>query len=203
MHHLAVLVLFLSLSASVSAIIHPGPADQISDRLEPFGSVCRAGSPCDPAANASSSSAAASGSASNSLSLERVELSEGNEHTVRMLNIGPGGSMVFDPPVIKVSVGDTVHFKATDLSHNSASIQDMIPAGASAWAGALNEDVSVKLESEGVYVYQCDPHLVMAMVGVIQVGAATNLEDIKQAARTMKATFAMNAERLETYISRL
>ena len=203
MHHLAVLVLFLSLSASVSAIIHPGPADQISDRLEPFGSVCRAGSPCDPAANASSSSAAASGSASNSLSLERVELSEGNEHTVRMLNIGPGGSMVFDPPVIKVSVGDTVHFKATDLSHNSASIQDMIPAGASAWAGVLNEDVSVKLESEGVYVYQCDPHLVMAMVGVIQVGAATNLEEIKQAARTMKATFAMNAERLETYISRL
>lgn len=203
MHHLAVLVLFLSLSASVSAIIHPGPVDQISERLEPFGSVCRAGSPCDPAANASSSSAAASGSASNSLSLERVELSEGNEHTVRMLNIGPGGSMVFDPPVIKVSVGDTVHFKATDLSHNSASIQDMIPAGASAWAGALNEDVSVKLESEGVYVYQCDPHLVMAMVGVIQVGAATNLEEIKQAARTMKATFAMNAERLETYISRL
>ena len=203
MHHLAVLVLFLSLSASVSAIIHPGPADQISDRLEPFGSVCRAGSPCDPTANASSSSAAASGSASNSLSLERVELSEGNEHTVRMLNIGPGGSMVFDPPVIKVSVGDTVHFKATDLSHNSASIQDMIPAGASAWAGVLNEDVSVKLESEGVYVYQCDPHLVMAMVGVIQVGAATNLEEIKQAARTMKSTFAMNAERLETYISRL
>ena len=203
MHHLAVLVLFLSLSASVSAIIHPGPADQISDRLEPFGSVCRAGSPCDPAANPSSSSVTAAGSASNSLSVEKVELSEGNEHTVRMLNIGPGGSMVFDPPVIKVSVGDTIHFKATDLSHNSASIQDMIPAGASDWAGALNEDVSIKLESEGVYVYQCDPHLVMAMVGVIQVGAATNLEEIKQAARTMKSSFAMNAERLETYISRL
>ena len=179
MHYLAVLVLFLSLSANVSAIIHPGPADQISDRLEPFGSVCRAGSPCDPAANPSSSSATAAGSASNSLSVEKVELSEGNEHTVRMLNIGPGGSMVFDPPVIKVSVGDTIHFKATDLSHNSASIQDMIPAGASDWAGALNEDVSIKLESEGVYVYQCDPHLVMAMVGVIQVGAATNLEEIK------------------------
>ena len=203
MHHLAVLVLFLSLSASVSAIIHPGPADQISDRLEPFGSVCRAGSPCDPAANASSSSAAAAGSASNSSSLEKVELSKGNEHTVRMLNIGPDGSMVFDPPVIKVSVGDTIHFKATDLSHNSASIQDMIPAGASAWAGALNQDVSVKLESEGIYVYQCDPHLVMAMVGVIQVGAATNLDEIKRAARNLKSTFAMNAERLESYISRL
>ena len=203
MRHLAVLVLFLSLSANVLAIIHPGPADQIVDRLEPFGSVCRAGSPCDPSFNASSSSATSAGSAGNSLSQEKVELSEGNEHTVRMLNIGPGGSMVFDPPVIKVSVGDTIHFKATDLSHNSASIQDMIPDGASAWAGALNQDVSVKLESEGIYVYQCDPHLVMAMVGVIQVGAASNLEEIKQAARNLKSTFAMNAERLESYISRL
>ena len=203
MHQLAVLVLFLSLAANVSAIIHPGPADQISDRLAPFGSVCRAGSPCDPSANVSSSSATAAGSASSSLSIEKVELSEGNEHTVRMLNIGPGGSMVFDPPVIKVSVGDTIHFKATDLSHNSASIQDMIPGGASAWAGALNQDVSVKLENEGIYVYQCDPHLVMAMVGVIQVGAATNLEEIKRAARNLKSTFAMNAERLENYISRL
>ena len=203
MHQLAVLVLFLSLAANVSAIIHPGPADQISDRLAPFGSVCRAGSHCDPSANVSSSSATAAGSASSSLSIEKVELSEGNEHTVRMLNIGPGGSMVFDPPVIKVSVGDTILFKATDLSHNSASIQDMIPGGASAWAGALNQDVSVKLENEGIYVYQCDPHLVMAMVGVIQVGAATNLEEIKQAARNLKSTFAMNAERLESYISRL
>ena len=203
MHQLAVLVLFLSLAANVSAIIHPGPADQISDRLAPFGSVCRAGSPCEPSSNVSSSSATAAGSASSSLSIEKVELSEGNEHTVRMLNIGPGGSMVFDPPVIKVSVGDTILFKATDLSHNSASIQDMIPGGASAWAGALNQDVSVKLENEGIYVYQCDPHLVMAMVGVIQVGAATNLEEIKQAARNLKSTFAMNAERLETYISRL
>ena len=203
MHQLAVLVLFLSLAANVSAIIHPGPADQISDRLAPFGSVCRAGSPCDPSAKVSSSSATSAGSASSSLSIEKVELSEGNEHTVRMLNIGPGGSMVFDPPVIKVSVGDTILFKATDLSHNSASIKDMIPGGASAWAGALNQDVSVKLENEGIYVYQCDPHLVMAMVGVIQVGAATNLEEIKRAARNLKSTFAMNAERLETYISRL
>ena len=93
MRYIAVLVLFLSLSGNASAIIHPGPIDQISDRLEPFGSVCRAGSPCDPAGNASSSLATAAGSASNSLSVEKVELLEGNEHTVRMLNIGPGGSM--------------------------------------------------------------------------------------------------------------
>ena len=203
MRYLAVLVLSLSLMSNVAAIIYPGPPDQISDRLEPFGSVCRTGSPCDPSANASSNSVMAAGSASNSLSLEKVDLSEGSEHTVRMLNIGPGGSMVFDPPVIKVSVGDTIHFKATDLSHNSASIQDMIPADASSWSGSLNQDISIKLENEGVYVYQCDPHLLMAMVGVIQVGAASNLEEIKQSARNLKSTFAMNVDRLESYLSRL
>ena len=120
-----------------------------------------------------------------------------------MLNIGPSGSMVFDPPVIKVSLGDTVHFKATDLSHNSASISGMIPSGATVWSGAINEDISVKLEGEGVYVYQCDPHVVMAMVGVIQVGAAINLDQIRRSAESFKTTFAVNNERLESYLSRL
>ena len=196
---LAVLILFSCLASNVVAIIHPGPEDQIADRLKPFGSVCRAGSACDSGANTASTAS----SSSNSLSLEKVGLSEGSEHTVRMLNMGPDGSMVFDPSVIKVSVGDIIHFKATDLSHNSVSIKDMIPAGASAWSGALNQDISVKLEDEGVYVYQCDPHILMAMVGVIQVGAASNLDEIKQAARALKSTFAMNVDRLESYLSRL
>ena len=191
----------LSISAGAHAVIHPGPKDQISDRLEPFGSVCRAGASCDVSQNSSPSQVA--NSTSSVVDTQKVELSSGSEHTVRMLNIGPSGSMVFDPPVIKVSIGDTVHFKATDLSHNSASISGMIPAGASGWSGAINEDISVKLDSEGVYVYQCDPHLVMAMVGVIQVGGAINLEEVQRAALSLKTTFAMNGDRLESYLSRL
>ena len=111
--------------------------------------------------------------------------------------------MIFEPAVLKVSIGDTVHFKATDAAHNSASIEGMIPNGAQTWAGALSQDISVVLDTEGVYVYQCDPHILMAMVGVIQVGAASNLEEIKQAARALKSTFAMNVDRLESYLSRL
>ena len=111
--------------------------------------------------------------------------------------------MVFHPPVIKVSVGDTIHFKSVDLSHNSVSIAGMIPEGAASWSGMLSQDISITLEKEGVYVYQCDPHVMMAMVGVIQVGEATNLETVQAAVASKKSTFIMNADRLDNYLSQL
>ena len=101
--------------------------------------------------------------------IQKVALSVGSEHIVKMLNAGEGGNMIFEPAVLKVSLGDTVHFKAVDMSHNSATIDGLIPEGASAWSGAINEDISITLNTEGVYIYQCDPHAMMAMVGVIQV----------------------------------
>lgn len=71
--------------------------------------------------------------------IQKVALSVGSEHTVKMLNAGEGGNMIFEPAVLKVSLGDTVHFKAVDMSHNSATIDGLIPEGASAWSGAINE----------------------------------------------------------------
>ena len=120
-----------------------------------------------------------------------------------MLNMSSAGSMVFEPPVLKVSVGDTIHFKSVDLSHNSASIAGMIPDGASSWSGGMNQDISVTLDTEGVYVYQCDPHAMMAMVGVIQVGNPVNLEAVKSQAGSKKAGFVMNQSRLDEYLSQL
>jgi pseudoazurin len=135
--------------------------------------------------------------------IQKISLSEGSEHIVKMLNVGDGGNMIFEPAVLKVSLGDTVHFKAIDMSHNSATIQGMVPPGASAWAGALSKDISVTLDTEGVYVYQCDPHAMMAMVGVIQVGEAVNMEEINAAAETVKPSFMLNAERLTGYLLQL
>jgi pseudoazurin len=79
----------------------------------------------------------------------------------------------------------------------------MTPSGAKGWTGLMNEDISVTLESEGIYVYQCDPHLMMAMVGVIQVGDATNINEIKQGTENLKKNFIMNTERLDSYLSQL
>ena len=135
--------------------------------------------------------------------VEKVKLSEGSEHIVKMLNSGDGGQMIFEPAVIKVSVGDTVHFKAIDAAHNSVSVDGMVPSGAVSWASQLSQDISVTLDTEGVYVYQCDPHLIMAMVGVIQVGDAVNIDDIRNSASSYSANFLMNNDRLQSYLNQL
>jgi pseudoazurin len=111
--------------------------------------------------------------------------------------------MIFEPAVLKVSLGDTVHFKATDMAHNSASMEGMIPEGAKKWSGAMNQDISIVLDTEGVYVYQCDPHVMMAMIGVIQVGEASNIEQINKSVANKKSQFMLNSERLENYLSKL
>ena len=125
-------------------------------------------------------------------------------YTVKMLNQGATGVMVFEPAFLKINVGDTVTFESTDAAHNSASIPGMIPSGASPWNGQLSRDISVTFEIPGVYGYQCTPHAMMAMVGVIQVGNDnSNLETAKNVAVQFKSTFVMNQTRLDEYLSKI
>ena len=67
----------------------------------------------------------------------------------------------------------------------------------------MNADISITLDTEGVYVYQCDPHVMMAMIGVIQVGEAVNINEVKAAASSLKSTFVMNSDRIDKYLSQL
>ena len=128
----------------------------------------------------------------------------GAEHTVKMLNQGPSGVMVFEPAFLKVNVGDSVTFESTDAAHNSASIAGMIPAGASSWNSPLSRDITVKFDIAGVYGYQCTPHSMMAMVGVIEVGNdQSNLSQVKSVAQTFKSVFVMNQTRLDDYLSQI
>ncbi len=126
----------------------------------------------------------------------------GANFEVKMLNQGQDGVMVFEPPLLKINAGDTVTFKAIDAAHNSASIPGMIPNGASSWNGELSRDISVTFDVPGIYGYQCTPHAMMAMVGVIQVDNNTeNLDAVKIAASTFKTTFVMNQSRLDDLLS--
>ena len=125
------------------------------------------------------------------------------QHIVKMLNAGKEGMMVFEPAYISVNKGDTVKFVATDLAHNSASVEGMIPDGATPWVGTMSKDIEVTLTKEGVYVYQCTPHNMMAMVGVIKVESSANLDQVKRKAAEFKKTFLMNQERLDNYLSKI
>jgi pseudoazurin len=129
---------------------------------------------------------------------------QSQDHVVKMLNQGSEGFMVFEPAVLKILPGDSVTFEATDAAHNSASISGMIPDGAQEWNGGLSKDITVTFNVEGIYAYQCTPHAMMAMVGIIEVGNnQNNLEMIKTIASATKSTFVMNADRLDNYISSL
>ena len=125
-------------------------------------------------------------------------------YDVKMLNQGPTGVMVFEPAVLKINVGDTVTFKSIDAAHNSASIPGMIPAGASPWNGELSQDLTISFNVAGIYGYQCTPHSMMAMVGVIKVGNdQSNMNQVKTAAQTFKSTFVMNQSRLDDYLAQI
>ena len=123
------------------------------------------------------------------------------EHQVKMLNTGKDGTMVFEPGFLKVAKGDTVKFIKVDASHNSASL--VTPPGAAAWKGRPDEEISIKLDHEGVYVYVCEPHKMMAMAGVIQVGKPVNLAEAKKAADAVSKSFVMSKDRLDKYMAQV
>lgn len=123
------------------------------------------------------------------------------EHEVQMLNQGEEGIMVFEPAYLKVEPGDTISFKAVDLGHDSSSFFG--PEGGATWQGDNSKDVSVALDTNGLYLYKCTPHVSMAMVGVIQVGEATNKEQAVESARELAKQFALNKDRFDKYLAQV
>jgi pseudoazurin len=117
------------------------------------------------------------------------------EHEVKMLNKGAAGVMVFEPSVIKIAPGDTVHFVATDKGHNVESIDGMLPEGAQAFKSEMNKDLTVAFDKPGVYGIKCKPHYGMGMVGLVVVGepvnkaAAAAIEQKGKAKQTFTALF--------------
>lgn len=183
------------------------------NNLKPVGNVCLIGQKCVGAQASdrdmpieSQKNVLASSSSSaikDVVTVKPAAQLSGASHEVRMLNLGVDGVMVFEPSVLKVQLGDTVTFKSIDPGHNSASMEGMIPEGGESWNGGMSQDTTVTFTTEGVYVYQCSPHMMMAMVGVIQVGEARNLETVKMVAAQKKSNFVMEVDRLEGYLNRL
>lgn len=100
------------------------------------------------------------------------------EVEVHMLTRGEAGSMVFEPLLIRIAPGDTVHFLPTDPSHNAETMREILPEGAEPFKGAINRAVSATFTEPGLYGIKCLPHYAMGMVALVAVGDApyANLE---------------------------
>ena len=68
------------LFCSVLYAVPPGSEDEIAERIKPYGTLARA----------EKSAAEVTPALAQTLTLEKVELSEGSEHVVEILNMGEG-----------------------------------------------------------------------------------------------------------------
>lgn len=86
---------------------------------------------------------------------------------------------VFKPRLVTAKVGDTIKFIPTDPTHQSSSIEGMVPAGVTGWEGKINEEVTYVIPKEGIYGYKCVPHYAAGMIGMIVVEGGDNVEAAK------------------------
>jgi pseudoazurin len=96
------------------------------------------------------------------------------EVEVKMLNEASNGQKGFEPALVRINPGDSVHFIAADKGHNVEQIPGMLPDQAQSFSGKTNQDVTVKFDMPGVYGYRCPLHYTMGMVGLVVVGDPVN-----------------------------
>ena len=101
--------------------------------------------------------------------------------TIEMLNKMNSETMVFSKKIVRVNVGDTVLWKATDKGHNVEFIKGGVPEGVGKFKSKFNKDTEYKFNVPGIYAYWCTPHKNMGMIGFVVVGDdKSNLEAIKK-----------------------
>ena len=103
------------------------------------------------------------------------------DETVEMLNKQGKESMVFSKKIVRINVGETVFWKATDKGHNVEFIKGGVPEGVEKFKSKYNVDTEYKFEIPGIYAYWCSPHKSMGMIGFVVVGGdKSNLDEIKK-----------------------
>ena len=101
--------------------------------------------------------------------------------TVEMLNKLEKENMVFSIKIVKVDVGDTVFWKATNKGHNVEFImKGGVPEGVDKFKSKVGQDTEYTFLIPGIYAYWCTPHKSLGMIGFVIVGDdLSNLDSIK------------------------
>tara|TARA_B100001996_G_C18616047_1_gene575784 strand:- start:640 stop:1287 length:648 start_codon:yes stop_codon:yes gene_type:complete len=110
-------------------------------------------------------------------SICRTMKGEFKTYVVKMLNEGPLGSMVFEPSFIKINTCDSINFEMTDGGHNAVTVA--APSGSVPFDTNFKPSKLVQFDVNGLYLYKCSPHAMMAMAGLIQVSDTSNKIEIK------------------------
>ena len=108
--------------------------------------------------------------------------------TIEMLNKQGKEMMVYSKKIVKINVGDTVFWKATDKGHNVEFIKGGVPQGIEKFKTKFNKDVQYTFNIPGIYAYWCTPHKSMGMIGFVVVdNDKSNLDAIKKIRFTGKS----------------
>lgn len=100
----------------------------------------------------------------------------------------------FDPVALKIAPGDSVSWSNMS-GHNTNFEAGNIPEGVEPWKSKLGDSTSHTFNEEGVYLYKCDPHFAMGMVGAIIVGEPKNMDAVKKNAKGMYKRALIKAEK--------
>ena len=98
-------------------------------------------------------------------------------YVVKMLNQGALGAMVFEPAFIKINTCDSINFEMADAGHNAVTVG--APAGSVPFDTKYKPSTVVQFDTNGIYLYKCSPHAMMAMAGLIQVSDTSNKSEMK------------------------
>ena len=102
------------------------------------------------------------------------------DETIEMLNKLDKDFMVYSKKIVKINVGETVFWKATNPGHNVEFIKGGFPEGVEKFKSKMNKDTEFKFEIPGIYAYWCTPHKGMGMIGFVVVGDdKSNLDAVK------------------------
>ena len=103
------------------------------------------------------------------------------DETIEMLNKLGKESMIYSKKIVKIEVGETVFWKATDKGHNVEFIKGGVPEGVEKFKSKFNKDTQYNFNIPGIYAYWCTPHKSMGMIGFVVVGGdKSNLNAIKE-----------------------
>ena len=85
------------------------------------------------------------------------------------VTMGANGNLVFDPPEITISAGDTVHFINEALHPHNIIVEGRADLSREALMFAPGEGQDVVFADVGDYTYWCGPHKGAGMIGTVHV----------------------------------